>query len=260
MSELQCSGSDHHAVALEHICALRLARADSSVSSEVLVSIACRAIIDATFAVEQQLVDAGLQDWQPVGALEQLLRQPLIYALQCEPGALDDLLTAQLLPDAAACTGTLQLLRGRLDHELTEVILWRIGSLRHMFSSTCCSAAQPLPAVAALPNFFTVAVAALQLVREVRPRAGAFDDVVSSSPDDSLFLMRHALYSDTHVLTLCFVGELSLRAVLSAHPSASALRPMGREALQLYVQACEGPLKQQGWSPQQALENLRLLA
>ncbi len=82
---------------------------------------AFRAIIDATFAVEQQLVDAGLQvtscfpllympvfisslhdltspriryptnsvaqEWPPVLAIEQLLRQPLIYALQCKSGS-----------------------------------------------------------------------------------------------------------------------------------------------------------------------------
>jgi hypothetical protein len=69
-----------------------------------------RAIIDATFAVEQKLVDAGLQvgdsvcipdaepihvpvsslikqDLQLVLEIEQLLRQPLIYALQCNSGA-----------------------------------------------------------------------------------------------------------------------------------------------------------------------------
>jgi hypothetical protein len=62
-----------------------------------------------------------------------------------------------------------------------------------MFSSTRASDGQPLPPAAMAPEFFTVAVAALQLVRQVRPRAGAFDEVVSSTPDDSLFLMRHAL-------------------------------------------------------------------
>ncbi len=81
---------------------------------------------------------------------------------------------------------------------LLKVILWRIGSLRHMFSSVSL----PLHPAVMAPNFFTVAVAALLLVREVRPRAGAFDEVVSSAPDDSLFLMRHALYEIPPLLTV----------------------------------------------------------
>ena len=62
-----------------------------------------------------------------------------------------------------------------------------------MFSSTRLNDGQPLPPAAMAPEFFTVAVAVLQLVRQVRPRAAAFDEVVSSTPDDSLFLMHHAL-------------------------------------------------------------------
>ena len=75
-------------------------------------------------------------------------------------------------------------------------------------------------------------------------------------------LTRHNIrrYSDTHVLTLPFIGELCLCAVRARHPTAAALQHMGCEALQLFVQACEGPLKEQGWSPQQALHNLALLA
>jgi hypothetical protein len=128
-----------------------------------------RAIIDATFAVEQKLVDAGLQvgdsvcipdaepshvpvssqikqDLQLVLEIEQLLRQPLIYALQCNSGALsssppltctcfnfscsvflledlDACLTAHQRLDTAAAASTLLALRSHLDHELTEVML-----------------------------------------------------------------------------------------------------------------------------------------
>ncbi len=126
------------------------------------------------------------------------------------------MLTAHLRPDATAAAETLQALRSRLDHELAEVrrprdravcsrvtpllqvILWRIGSLRHMFSSTHCRALDshvPLPPAVTAPDFFTVAVAALQLVREVRPHSGTFDEVISGSPDHSVFLMQHALYA-----------------------------------------------------------------
>lgn len=62
------------------------------------------------------------------------------------------------------------------------------------------------------------------------------------------------------MLTLPFIGELSLCALRACHPTAASLRPIAREALQLYVQACDGPLKEQGWSSQQALHNLRLLS
>jgi len=145
------------------------------------------------------------------------------------------------------------------------VILWRIGSLRHMFSSMRCAACDAegrhsLPEAVTAPDFFTVAVAALQLVRHVRPRVGAYDQVVSTSPDDSLFLVQHGLYSDTHVLTLPFIGELCLCAARTRHPCAASLQQYGRDALQLYIQACDGALKEQGWSLQEAASNLRLLA
>jgi hypothetical protein len=145
------------------------------------------------------------------------------------------------------------------------VILWRIGSLRHMFSSMRCAASaqdgpHELPMAVTAPDYFTVAVAALQLVRDVRPRTGAFDQVVSASPDDSLFLMQHGLYSDTHVLTLPFIGELAVCAQRIGHACAPALQQHGREALQLYIQACDGPLREQGWSSQEAASNMRLLA
>jgi hypothetical protein len=62
------------------------------------------------------------------------------------------------------------------------------------------------------------------------------------------------------VLTLPFIGELSLCARRACHPAAASLHPIAREALQLYVQACDGPLKEQGWSSLQAMDNLRLLS
>ena len=77
-----------------------------------------------------------------------------------------------------------------------QVILWRVGSLRHMFSSTHCAKAcdvQTPPPPVLDPNFFSVAIAALQLVREVRPVTGAFDSATSTSLDDSKFLVDHAL-------------------------------------------------------------------
>lgn len=67
-------------------------------------------------------------------------------------------------------------------------------------------------------------------------------------------------YSDTHVLTLPFIGELCLCAQRTRHPTAAALQHFGRDALQLYIQACDGPLKDVGWSSQEAAANLRLLA
>ena len=123
-------------------------------------------------------------------------------------------MTAHQRLDTAAAASTLHALRSHLDHELTEVklltshasvqalirvqvILWRVGSLRHMFSSTHCAkvfdAQTPPPPSVMHPNFFSVAIAALQLVREVRPVTGAFDSATSSSLDDSKFLVDHAL-------------------------------------------------------------------
>lgn len=62
------------------------------------------------------------------------------------------------------------------------------------------------------------------------------------------------------MLTLPFIGELCLCAQRTRHPRAAELQHFGRDALQLYIQACDGPLKDVGWSSQEAAANLRLLA
>jgi hypothetical protein len=66
-------------------------------------------------------------------------------------------------------------------------------------------------------------------------------------------------HSDTHILTLPFIGELCLCALRASHPTSASLQQFGRDALQLYIEACHGPLKEHGWASEEAAANLRLL-
>ncbi len=61
------------------------------------------------------------------------------------------------------------------------------------------------------------------------------------------------------MLTLPFIGELCVCAQRTRHPTAAQLQQPGRRALQLYIQACDAPLKELGWSSEEAAANLRLL-
>lgn len=76
------------------------------------------------------------------------------------------------------------------------------------------------------------------------------------------------IFSDTHLLTMMYIGEMCFWAVKyedcsaeTADPKEDSLqfRDIGTQILNKYVCACEGPLQGQGWNTENAKEILSIL-
>lgn len=76
------------------------------------------------------------------------------------------------------------------------------------------------------------------------------------------------IFSDTHLLTMMYIGEMCFWAVKYEDCSADSterkedslqFRDIGTQILNKYVLACEGPLQGQGWNTENAKEILSIL-
>lgn len=75
------------------------------------------------------------------------------------------------------------------------------------------------------------------------------------------------IFSDTHLLTMMYIGEMCFWAVKYEDCSADMdrkedhlqFRDIGTQILNKYVLACEGPLQGQGWNTENAKEILSIL-
>lgn len=76
------------------------------------------------------------------------------------------------------------------------------------------------------------------------------------------------IFSDTHLLTMMYIGEMCFWAVKYEDCSADTtehkedrlqFRDIGTQILNKYVLACEGPLQGQGWNTENAKEILSIL-
>lgn len=81
------------------------------------------------------------------------------------------------------------------------------------------------------------------------------------------FFSATGVFSDTHLLTMMYIGEMCFWAVKyedgaeGAEPKEDRLqfRDIGAQILNKYVLACEGPLQGQGWNTENAKEILSIL-
>lgn len=92
-------------------------------------------------------------------------------------------------------------------------------------------------------------------------------------PDDSIKLISRpwfpsGIFSDTHLLTMMYIGEMCFWAVKYEDCSTDSterkedslqFRDIGTQILNKYVLACEGPLQGQGWNTENAKEILSIL-
>lgn len=82
------------------------------------------------------------------------------------------------------------------------------------------------------------------------------------------FVVSTGIFSDTHLLTMMYIGEMCFWAVKYEDCSAETMdrkddrlqfRDIGTQILNKYVLACEGPLQGQGWNTENAKEILSIL-
>lgn len=80
--------------------------------------------------------------------------------------------------------------------------------------------------------------------------------------------LHPGIFSDTHLLTMMYIGEMCFWAVKYEDCSADTtehkedrlqFRDIGTQILNKYVLACEGPLQGQGWNTENAKEILSIL-
>lgn len=75
------------------------------------------------------------------------------------------------------------------------------------------------------------------------------------------------IFSDTHLLTMMYIGEMCFWAVkyedgvdtTDRKEDRLQFRDIGTQILHKYVLACEGPLQGQGWNTENAKEILSIL-
>ncbi|MEQ2212733.1 hypothetical protein XENOCAPTIV_004180 [Xenoophorus captivus] len=80
-------------------------------------------------------------------------------------------------------------------------------------------------------------------------------------------ILSEGIFSDTHLLTMMYIGEMCFWAVKyedcsadsTDHKDGLQFRDIGTQILNKYVHACEGPLQGQGWNTENAKEILSIL-
>lgn len=83
-----------------------------------------------------------------------------------------------------------------------------------------------------------------------------------------LLFIFTGIFSDTHLLTMMYIGEMCFWAVKYEDCNVDSMerkedrlqfRDIGTQILHKYVSACEGPLHGQGWNTENAKEILSIL-
>lgn len=102
---------------------------------------------------------------------------------------------------------------------------------------------------------------------QVRNSVKLNDGVVFHDSATANFLAE-GIFSDTHLLTMMYIGEMCFWAVKYEDCSMDSterkedrlhFRDIGTQILHKYVLACEGPLQGQGWNTENAKEILSIL-
>ncbi|KAG7331911.1 hypothetical protein KOW79_003745 [Hemibagrus wyckioides] len=215
-------------------------------------------ILDITFYEENKLVDQEFPEEISPFKIQQLLQD------LTEP----ELLAARLAPS--------QEVQAVLGLELLECVYWRRGALLYMYCHTLHQRKQWIKKnKATFLKCVQEGVRYLMKMLQVRSSLKLSDGVVFHDSNTANLLTEGTL-SDTHLLTMMYIGELCFWAVkyeegggggggVGGMDSAQCrddtlhFRDIGTHILLKYVRVCEGPLQGQGWNTENAKEILNIL-
>ncbi|KPP79277.1 UPF0600 protein C5orf51-like, partial [Scleropages formosus] len=190
-------------------------------------------ILDITFYEENQLVDQEFPEDASPYKIQQLLQ---------------DLTEPEMLAGRLAPT---QEVTSVLGLELLECLYWRRGALLYMYCHTLHQRKQWIK-----KNKATFLKCLQEGVRYLLRMLQVRNSV------------KLSIFSDTHLLTLMYIGEMCFWAVKYEDFSLETagwkeeripFRDIGTQILHKYVQLCEGPLQGQGWNTENAKEILSIL-
>ncbi|XP_068614110.1 RAB7A-interacting MON1-CCZ1 complex subunit 1 isoform X2 [Brachionichthys hirsutus] len=152
--------------------------------------------------------------------------------------------------------------------ELLECLYWRRGALLYMYCHTLHQRKQWIKKNKdTFLKCIQEGVRYLMRMLQVRNSVKLNDGVVLHDTATANFLSE-GIFSDTHLLTMMYIGEMCFWAVKYEDCSADTkdckgdrlqFRDIGTQILNKYVLACEGPLQGQGWNTENAKEILSIL-
>ncbi|XP_072537281.1 RAB7A-interacting MON1-CCZ1 complex subunit 1 [Salminus brasiliensis] len=207
-------------------------------------------ILDITFYEENRLVDQEFPEDTSPFKIQQLLQ---------------DLTEPEVLAGRLAPNQEVQCVLGL---ELLECLYWRRGALLYMYCHTLHQRKQWIKQnKATFLKCVQEGVRYLMKMLQVRSSVKLNDGVVFHDSTTANFLSE-GIFSDTHLLTMMYIGEMCFWAVKYEDGGADGaeqkedrlhFRDIGAQILNKYVLACEGPLQGQGWNTENAKEILSIL-
>ncbi|CAL8345028.1 unnamed protein product [Lota lota] len=207
-------------------------------------------ILDITFYEENKLVDQEFPEDSSPFKIQQLLQD------LTEP----EVLAGRLAPAQEVCSV--------LGLELLECLYWRRGALLYMYCHTLHQRKQWIKKNKdTFLKCIQEGVRYLMRMLQVRNSVKLNDGVVLHDTATANFLSE-GIFSDTHLLTMMYIGEMCFWAVKYEDCSVDMMdrkedrlqfRDIGTQILNKYVLACEGPLQGQGWNTENAKEILSIL-
>ncbi|XP_042585880.1 UPF0600 protein C5orf51 homolog [Cyprinus carpio] len=207
-------------------------------------------VLDITFYEENRLVDQEFPEDTSPFKIQQLLQD------LTEP----EVLAGRLVPS--------QEVQSVLGLELLECLYWRRGALLYMYCHTLHQRKQWIKKnKATFLKCLQEGVRYLMRMLQVRNSVKLNDGVVFHDSATANFLAE-GIFSDTHLLTMMYIGEMCFWAVKYEDCSMDTterkedrlhFRDIGTQILHKYVLACEGPLQGQGWNTENAKEILSIL-
>lgn len=224
-----------------------------------LLHLYTQAVLDITFFEENQLVDEDFPEessLQKVKELTCILSDPEVLVRECnineEPMNI-------------------------LGAELLECLYWRKGALLYMYCHTAKERSEWLREnIDIFKKCLNDGVHYLMKMLSFRCPLQLNEDVLLQ---DTARLLSEGIFSDTHLLAMMYGGEMCYwglqhcgegkqESLETTDPASNSdlgcrsksvsldFRETGKNMLQKYVVACEGPLKGQGWNTAAAKQML----
>ena len=150
-----------------------------------------------------------------------------------------------------------------LGEEIVECVHWRKGALCYMY---CATIANDGSRCAELGEDFVECtrdgVKYLQEMLNTRKPLIDQRSDVSVNCEEVFDLVKSGIYSDTHVLAIMYMGELSYWYLKYTSPPSTdeeriQMRNIGKKQLELYISLTEAPL--QGWDATRAKQLLTMM-
>ncbi|ESP00699.1 hypothetical protein LOTGIDRAFT_112314, partial [Lottia gigantea] len=143
------------------------------------------------------------------------------------------------------------------ENELLECIYWRKGALLYMYCKTIESDTSRIKNnLQQYKQYLVIGVENLRCMLETREPVDIDKDTESQN-DDTLHLIQSGIYSDTHLLSLVYAGEMCYwlnhcDKLGYFQTEEIDYRDIGETYLCRYLQVVNGPLKHQGWNTDSA--------